>query len=960
MIRDLAFAILFVLILTACDPIEGTIEEVLERSGGSLSYTVSFDSDGGNAVADRTAAHGGKVQKPTDPKKKFNLSEGLYLGSDPETCTLEGWYNGNKKWDYATDIVTENITLTAHWTEPLREDISSQSGANIVIKAFNYTNGKTGSYTVAVGGTYSFGLQSLNTPGLKLTIIGLNNGNEYKISPSGPHYLFSVGAGELCLGNNITLAGYSPSSELALVNVNTGAVLTMQGSSKITGNHCTGYNGSGVNISGGVFNMEGGEISGNSGGSMSTYIFSAVYVNTNGTFNMKAGDIKNNTTVYGGAGGGVYTVGTFNMSGGNITGNDEQNGGGVYINGGVFTLSDNGNISNNTATNSGGGVYVESGTFNMTGGTISDNTGNSGGGIFVDQSGMFTMDGGYVSGNSAKYRGGGIYLTSRSQIQINKGTISNNKSATDGGGIWCNRGSIIINGGDIINNTAVSAGGGIYAVENYTMNGGNISYNTAATAGGVSVYWSNIFTMTGGKISNNIAPEAVCFGDEFTMKGGEISGNSGHGVHINISSYNPVTFTLKENGKITGNNGVGVYVEAGSFIMNGGAILNNAGGVYVDTYGIFEMYDGSISGNISKRADMNDYEWAAGNGAGVHNYGEFTMRGGAITGNKSADARNASGGGVLVGSRRIEDNDMPGTFTMIDGNISGNTASLGGGVCVKGGNFIMEAGNISANRAIQHIITYGGNGGGIYVAEKGNFTMSGGTIDNNTAIIDGGGVYMNGEGKFIMNGGEIRDNTASGNGGGVYNKSPSASFTMSGTAKITRNTANNGGGIASDNSFTMESGTISGNIADYGGGVASGSFIMKNGTISGNTAKEGGGVRIAFGGNFTMNGGEISGNTGDYGGGVFLSPYLNDNSITFTKNGGFIYGSDGGTRKNTARNGGNAALVIEGVWVWNPVSYAQEYMDLGTIIVRKETSAEASDNMFFDGTSESYTANGWD
>ena len=67
-----------------------------------VTYTVTFNSDGGSAVAAVTVESGQKVTEPTAPTK--------------EGYTFDGWYNGETKFDFNTAI-TGNITLTAHWTE---------------------------------------------------------------------------------------------------------------------------------------------------------------------------------------------------------------------------------------------------------------------------------------------------------------------------------------------------------------------------------------------------------------------------------------------------------------------------------------------------------------------------------------------------------------------------------------------------------------------------------------------------------------------------------------------------------------------------------------------------------------------------------------------------------------------------------------------------------------------------
>jgi uncharacterized repeat protein (TIGR02543 family) len=87
-----------------------------------------------------------------------------------------------------------------------------------------------------------------------------------------------------------------------------------------------------------------------------------------------------------------------------------------------------------------------------------------------------------------------------------------------------------------------------------------------------------------------------------------------------------------------------------------------------------------------------------------------------------------NGGGVYVAG---------GSFTMEDGEISGNSGRLAGGVYINGGSFTMEDGEISGNSSSTS------GGGGVQVAD-GSFTMEGGEISGNTAATYGGGVYVNG------------------------------------------------------------------------------------------------------------------------------------------------------------------------------------------------------------------------
>jgi hypothetical protein len=81
-----------------------------------------------------------------------------------------------------------------------------------------------------------------------------------------------------------------------------------------------------------------------------------------------------------------------------------------------------------------------------------------------------------------------------------------------------------------------------------------------------------------------------------------------------------------------------------------------------------------------------------------------------------------------------------------------------------------------------------------------------------------------------------------------------------------------------------------------------GTFTMNSGTISGNTAGAGGGVYVNSG-TFTMTGGIISGNTASSGvGGVYVY-----NTATFTKTGGTVYGDLPGNTTHTPDSTANTA-----------------------------------------------------
>ena len=205
----------------------------------------------------------------------------------------------------------------------------------------------------------------------------------------------------------------------------------------------------------------------------------------------------------------------------------------------------------------------------------------------------------------------------------------------------------------------------------------------------------------------------------------------------------------------------------------------------------------------------------------------------------------------------------------------------------------------------------------------------------------GGGVEVNG-GKFNLYGGSITKNTAD-NGGGVYVYN-SGEFNMYG-GSITLNTAAKGGGVKVDGgTFNLyNGGSITNNKAEgknsTGGGVyvVGSTFTMSGGTISGNTANStngaDGGVGVYNDATFIMNGGEITGNeASSFSGGVGVH-----SRGTFKMSGGTIGGTNA-SDANNAKYGG-------GVNVGN---YGKFEMSGGEISGNKAT--ENGGGVYMDGT----------
>ena len=735
--------------------------------------------------------------------------------------------------------------------------------------------------------------------------------------------------------------------------------------------------GCGVYVDGrrGSFTMTGGEISGNrppisSSTMVSGYNGGGVYMK-GGMFEMSGGSIANNNAGYNG--GGVYMQGgTFTMSGGSVTNNyAPQNGGGVYMDGGTFTIS-SGEISGNIARYSGGGVFMYNtgsgdGTFTMSGGEISgnvayangvDNT-RGGGGVFVSGGYEgFVMTGGTIISNSVQSSssayGGGVCVYGSATNTISGGMISGNfVTTTAGGNVW-------------------TFGGGVFVDKStFAMTGGEISGNwSSKNGGGVCVRGDaiHLFMMSGGAISGNAA---YCIGMNglggggvfvnsgvFEMSGGEISGNTavgGGGVYVNNNS----TFAMT-NSVISGNEaskGGGVYVNSGHLYVSGVSSVSGntnsvgaANNVYLPSgkeIGVGDLSAGASIGVTTQTEPTlaNPVAFASGSAAdGAHFFSDdpgfavcvennsLCLR--AITPWERLQKRLDAGGMVKLASDVTATND---DATLMVANAV--TLDLSGHVIDADGWFrvieVLEGGNLTLTNSVEGAGAVIGGcdvyyGGGVYVNEGGAFTMAGGTIFANSAN-RGGGVYVDG-GTIEISGGEISGNTAYGNGGGVY--VTGSAFTISG-GKISGNVVGpssgtiGGGGVYvyssnSDRStFTMTGGEISGNVVYasgstdvYGGGGVyvneNGTFAMSGGLIISNSVQSsgrayGGGVCLKnIIGTGTMTGGTISGNfvdtTGDgnniyaAGGGMFV------NKCAFTMSGGEISGNW------SSKNGGGVAV----------------------------------------------------
>ena len=277
---------------------------------------------------------------------------------------------------------------------------------------------------------------------------------------------------------------------------------------KLTGGKVTGKGGGGaiaLDDQQCIFNMYGGEISGNNGNNYGGAIFRKFNTNvpntTGGAFNMYGGVIKNNTAKNGGA----YfstTGGTIKMTGGTISGNtatqsnNDAGGGAIYMRGnGKIDISGSAEITGNSSSLDGGAILMGWGEINISDSAkINSNTASRWGGAIClrqdsNQTTILNMRGGEISGNKATQEGGAVHVLDKDcQFFLYDGKITGNTSG-DGGAIYLNQEPswLIMQGGEISGNTATGNGGGVHIYRSGSvcqLYSGKIENNKASGNGG--------------------------------------------------------------------------------------------------------------------------------------------------------------------------------------------------------------------------------------------------------------------------------------------------------------------------------------------------------------------------------------------------------------------------------------------------------------------------------------------
>lgn len=663
-------------------------------------------------------------------------------------------------------------------------------------------------------------------------------------------------------------------------------------------------------------------------------------------------------------------------------------GGGLLISNGTCNIK-NLTIDNNTAKYGGGIAIIGSGSVVMTNGEIYANKAGLGGGIYLrDSNSSLTLNGGIIGapneeqGNQAVGfddsnlgLGGGIYA--KGTVNINGATIRYNYSNGNGGGIYTN-GILNLVSGKINNNSCARSGGAIYADATGGGTNGSVRFKCSSSVSFViegnlcadgsyplcvydesSVGYANgIYTETKVIISGYMvigynSDESIlndiflAVRDTATNPTSKIVVfDSGESYKLNaqtkicISSivavmgdklvlFPSVTDAKNEIGKFSfAGDDAGFrldekYLKLGNYAAT---IIRGGNEVFYST--LTEAYLDAVSGetinvykNIVLTNDLAVYEESNG----LADIQEAALGDNKVAGVSIQDTFYISKKITLVsgGDYSITRGDLTGDmFTVVgDGQLILGTKTPGSTMLtIKGG------GDVTTGSIVKVEFSESFTTGAL--ADEYQLTVYNGAKLTQNKAEKGGAIYN--LGKVVVKGGDITRNKAEsddgGLGGGIYSEGSTSFLYLTEDAKISYNTAYEGGGIFinsdsdDSNALVMDSETaaVTYNTSTYAGGgiyIQDGAFNMTAGEISYNTSNEmggsypgGGGVYLASGSSMTTNAKAANNETNaayiqiknnktkSAGGGVAV-----DNA-TFTFNIGYI-------TENNATVGGGVAII---------------------------------------------------
>jgi CSLREA domain-containing protein/uncharacterized repeat protein (TIGR01451 family) len=385
-------------------------------------------------------------------------------------------------------------------------------------------------------------------------------------------------------------------------------------------------------------------------------------------------------------------------------------------------------------------------------------------------------------------------------VAISGVTIRNGRvTSGSGGGVNLNSSSTVtLSFSTVYSNSADSGGGIRNAGGKLILDNVTVYSNTATSGSGGGVRTENgagALTITNSSIYSNTAS------------------TSGGGLYVASGAANVFTTTLGPANRALNGNGGGLAVNTNGVaaftnvsVVSNTAASDGGGG---ENLGALSFNNSVIQANTALSAT------GSGNGGGLNNQGgQLTLTG--VTLNDNVATGMAGGGGLR--------NSLSGVVTINDSTLAGNQATdtigNGGAILNSSGQLIIDN---SAIGVLGNGNSSGLNGGGLSTASGTAVTITNSSLISNSAGDDGGGIDATGTILYIANT-SLMSNTIRlggvGDGGALRS---------------------DGGGVA-----TLISVTVSGNVAEYGGGLLNldATMTIISSTISYNTARNGSGGGI--------------------------------------------------------------------------------------------------------------------
>lgn len=201
--------------------------------GAGKTLTVTFAENGGSEVNDITGlSYNSTITAPDITRAGY---------------TLDGWYNGDAKWDFESGQVTTDLTLTAHWTldEPT---VSLTASAESVTYGTEITLTATATHTANVSYTYEWykGDTKLGNSAATLTIENVNDSGSYtvKVTATDGNQSKAAASNEVSVTINRATPDYTvPTGLTATYGDRLSSVTLPEGWTWVDGNTCVGNAG---------------------------------------------------------------------------------------------------------------------------------------------------------------------------------------------------------------------------------------------------------------------------------------------------------------------------------------------------------------------------------------------------------------------------------------------------------------------------------------------------------------------------------------------------------------------------------------------------------------------------------------------------------------------------------------------------------------------------------------------